>query len=179
MKRFTTIAFALLLFSGTASAQANLPEGGLLGNLVGQDGVLFSLMPSAQQQSLQPTFDATAGDSGLVQGSGANSLSQVLTALLAQPYFEGQNASDGLTTFLINGPNGGLIGGLSRALTGSGDFAGSSPLSSGDFGGFSGLLGGGTVTGDGQGLSPDQIPLQNVDPGTQSALSNNVTLLGL
>lgn len=187
MKRFTVITLAVLLFSGTASAQTSLFQGGaVLGELLGPSGVVLSLVESLQQASLKPTINAAAGgmSESLAQGAVSASLNKALTGLLVIPP-DPQAVATGLS-----GAVTGLVGGLLRALTGSsffGSFGGFSNLlgnfggfgSFSNFGGFGGLLGSAMLTASGQGMSPGAIPLKDIAPGTQTALVNGVKLQGL
>lgn len=187
MKRFTTLACALLLFSSAASAQATLLNG-VLGKLLGPEGVVSSLVVSLQQFDLQPTIDALVqrspavsapvtkfGEAPLLQGSGAQSLNKVLSALLTDNtghFLDLETTLKGVSDLLISGPNNGLLGGLLGSLAGFGNVFGGGAL-------FGGLLGGGVLTASGQGMSPDEIPLNDISPNARAALANGIPLPGL
>lgn len=189
MKRFTVITVVLLLCSGTASAQASPLQGGLLGALLGPEGVVRSLIGSAQQGSLQPTFDALAarhpevnapltkfGEDPLIAGDGGQDLNLVLSALLTNntgSFLNLPTALEGVAGLLIRGPNGGALGGLAGVLIGSNSLI--SNFS--NFGG--GLMGASLLTGTGHGMSASAIPLNDIAPGTQAALVNGAKLPGL
>lgn len=189
MKRLTTIACALLLFSGAASAASPL-QGGLLGELLGPQGVVASLVGSLKQGSLQPTFDALAarhpavnaplskyGKTPLAQGPAAQDLNLLLSALLTNNtghFLDLKTAGNALTGLLLKGPQGGALRALVGALTGSGQLL---SQFGGGFGG--GLLGASLLTGTGQGMSPKAIPLNDLAPATRTALINGVTLPGI
>lgn len=175
MKHASIIAAALLLFSGTAAAQGNLPKGGLLGSLLGEGGVVPSLFVTLTTVDAEPLVDSLAGPSGLLQGAGGQALNTTLSGLLVQPYFNMEATLTGLGNLVVMGPNNGLLGGLGRGMTGQGDFLGAFE----GFGSGGAMMGGGMVSGSGQGMAAEEIPLDNVDPATQAALQNGVALPGL
>lgn len=187
MKTITALACALLLFSGAASAQATLLNG-VLGKLLGPEGVVASLLVSLQKFDLQPTIDALIqrspdvsapvtqfGETPLLQGSGAQSLNKILSALLTDNtghFLDLGTTLEGVSELLISGPANGLLGGLLGSLAGFGNVFGGGAL-------FGGLLGGGVLTASGQGMSPDQIPLDDISPSAHAALVNGISLPGL
>lgn len=195
MKKIGIIALAALLYSGAATAQDG-PDN-IVQALLGPTGPVQGLFQSLQQRNLQPLVDGLVSDTGVIQGDVATPLNRTLSGLLV-----GGNTSNivnGLGTTLITTTRAVGAGvfrgqGLQRLVLGSdalmklpltaeaGEGLGATligALGNGSFAFGGGLFGGGMVSGSGQGLSADEIPLRNIDPASQSALANNVKLQGL
>ncbi|MDN5937026.1 MAG: hypothetical protein L0H83_00005, partial [Salinisphaera sp.] len=142
MKRWIAIGFAGLLFSSSASAQiVAIPgaDGGVLGLLLGENGVVPSLLVTLTTLDFGPTIDAVAGPqgtSGLVRGGAGVALNQTLTGALDPLLLTDLPQTVDGVQLLVTG----LVDGLLAALTGEG--AVGIPIIGGLLGGEGGLLGG-------------------------------------
>lgn len=82
MKKLIAASLAGLLFSGTASAQAQV-EGDLIGALLGPEGVVAGLLGTLTTADAAPLVNSLAGaDTGLLQGTVGAGLNDVLGGLL-------------------------------------------------------------------------------------------------
>lgn len=196
MKRISIMLLAALLYSGAASAQG---PNNVVQALLGPSGPVQGLFQSLEQRSLQPLVDGVASDKGLVQGDIAAPLNDTLSGLLVDR--NGSQTVNNLvqTVTVTTEALGGVLSrgkGLQRLVLGpnalikvpltaeAGQGIGAKllgGLSNGSFAASSGggLLGASALSGGGQGLSADEIPLNDIDAASRSALASNVKLQGL
>ncbi|MDN5939687.1 MAG: hypothetical protein L0H83_13635 [Salinisphaera sp.] len=120
MKRLLCLIAAGLVYSSAASAQLpSLPAfpdlgfEGVVGELLGTDGVVPALVVTLTTQNFSPFIDATAGSSeeSLAQGSAGSGLNLVLTGLLVNQ--DPAQVAGGLQFIVVE-----LVNGLQTALLG-------------------------------------------------------------
>lgn len=195
MKRYVLVGLFVLGFGGPVMAQSStallggvVPE--VAGTLLGALGELLALgegLPIVNVLLNDGAGLELPGGVGGIVGNliGGDLLSGGIPILT--PIIAGLLGSDGGLP-LIGGLLGGdLLGGgipvIGGLLGGDGGLLLIGDLLGGDLLGglFGGLLGGAAVSGGGQGLALDQIPLPlaELDPATAIALVNGVTLPGL